>query len=166
MPIATAGANRHAQCAHAFAGGNRRLHGSLFLAGTRAKCRCHVSRTDGALLPNWLHLPVAYHGRASSIVASGTDIRRPRGQTKAAEAAAPSFGPSRRLDFELEMGYFIGPGNALGEPIDIQNARDHIFGMVLVNDWSARDIQTWEIGHWARSWRRTSPHRFRPGLCP
>ena len=99
---------------------------------------------DEALLPNWLHLPVAYHGRASSIVASGTDIRRPRGQTKAAEAAAPSFGPSRRLDFELEMGYFIGPGNALGEPIDIQNARDHIFGMVLVNDWSARDIQTWE----------------------
>jgi fumarylacetoacetase len=99
---------------------------------------------DNALMPNWLHLPVAYHGRASSIVVSGTDIRRPCGQTKADDAPAPTFGPSRSLDFELEMGFFVGPGNTLGEPIPIANAADHIFGMVLVNDWSARDIQKWE----------------------
>jgi fumarylacetoacetase len=99
---------------------------------------------DKALMPNWLHLPVAYHGRASSVVVSGTDLRRPCGQTKADDADAPIFGPSRNVDFELEMGFFIGPGNALGEPIPIARAEDHIFGMVLVNDWSARDIQKWE----------------------
>jgi fumarylacetoacetase len=99
---------------------------------------------QNALLPNWLHLPVAYHGRASSIVASGADPRRPRGQTKADEASAPTFGPSRNLDFELEMAFFVGPGNEMGEPIPIAEARDHIFGMVLLNDWSARDIQRWE----------------------
>jgi len=99
---------------------------------------------DNALQPNWLHLPVGYHGRASSVVVSGTDIRRPMGQTKADEAANPSFGPSRLMDFELEMGFFVGPGNALGEPIPIAEAAEHIFGMVLVNDWSARDIQKWE----------------------
>jgi fumarylacetoacetase len=99
---------------------------------------------ENALMPNWLHLPVAYHGRASSIVVSGTDVRRPCGQTKADNAPAPTFGPSRSLDFELEMGFFIGPGNRLGEPIPVENAADHIFGMVLVNDWSARDIQKWE----------------------
>ncbi len=99
---------------------------------------------DNALMPNWLHLPVAYHGRASSVVVSGTDVRRPCGQTKADDAAAPTFGPSRALDFELEMGFFVGPGNALGEPIPIGRAAEHIFGMVLVNDWSARDIQKWE----------------------
>ncbi|MFV2071452.1 MAG: fumarylacetoacetase, partial [Thermoanaerobaculales bacterium] len=99
---------------------------------------------ENALQPNWLHLPVGYHGRASSVVVSGTDIRRPMGQSKAEDAATPSFGPSRLMDFELEMGFFVGPGNALGEPIPIANAADHIFGMVLVNDWSARDIQKWE----------------------
>jgi fumarylacetoacetase len=99
---------------------------------------------DNPLLPNWLHLPVAYHGRASSVVVSGTDLHRPRGQAKAADAPAPTFGPSRSLDFELEMGFFIGPGNELGRPIPIQSAPEHIFGMVLVNDWSARDIQAWE----------------------
>ena len=99
---------------------------------------------DNPLLPNWLHLPVAYHGRSSSVVVSGTDLHRPKGQTKADEAAAPSFGPSRSVDFELEMGFFIGPGNALGEPIPIEQAPEHIFGLVLVNDWSARDIQKWE----------------------
>jgi fumarylacetoacetase len=99
---------------------------------------------DNALMPNWLHLPVAYHGRASSVIVSGTDIRRPCGQTKSDDAPAPAFGPSRSLDFELEMGFFVGPGNKLGEPIPIANAVDHIFGMVLVNDWSARDIQKWE----------------------
>ncbi|MBK8982828.1 MAG: fumarylacetoacetase [Ignavibacteria bacterium] len=99
---------------------------------------------ENALMPNWLHLPVAYHGRASSVVLSGTEIIRPKGQTKADDAETPSFGPSRLLDFELEMGFFIGTGNNLGEPINIDNASDHIFGMVLVNDWSARDIQKWE----------------------
>jgi fumarylacetoacetase len=99
---------------------------------------------ENALNPNWLYLPVAYHGRASSIVVSGTDIRRPLGQTKADEAAAPTYGPSRSLDFELEMGFFVGPGNELGEPIPVDQAEKHIFGMVLVNDWSARDIQKWE----------------------
>jgi len=99
---------------------------------------------ENALMPNWLHLPVAYHGRASSVVLSGTDIIRPKGQTKADDAETPSFGPSRLLDFELEMGFFIGTGNELGNPIRIENAEEHIFGMVLVNDWSARDIQKWE----------------------
>jgi fumarylacetoacetase len=99
---------------------------------------------QNALMPNWLHLPVAYHGRASSVVVSGTDVRRPLGQTKADDAAAPTFGPSRTLDFELEVGAFIGPGNALGQPIPIAEAPAHVFGLVLVNDWSARDIQKWE----------------------
>jgi len=99
---------------------------------------------ENALMPNWKHLPVAYHGRASSVVLSGTAVRRPHGQSKPANAEAPIFGPSRNLDFELEMGFFVGPGNALGEPISIERAHEHIFGMVLVNDWSARDIQAWE----------------------
>lgn len=97
-----------------------------------------------ALQANWLHLPVAYHGRASSVVVSGTDLHRPLGQTKADDAPAPSFGPSRNVDFELEMGFFVGPGNGLGEPVPVREAPLHIFGLVLVNDWSARDIQKWE----------------------
>jgi fumarylacetoacetase len=98
---------------------------------------------ENALMPNWLHLPVGYHGRASSVVVSGTPVRRPCGQTRQ-DDAPPQFGPSRLLDFELEMGFLTGPSNALGEPIPIGSAREHIFGMVLVNDWSARDIQKWE----------------------
>jgi fumarylacetoacetase len=99
---------------------------------------------ENALMPNWKWLPVAYHGRASSIVVSGADVRRPHGQTKPADAAAPVFGPSKSFDYELEMAFLIGPGNALGEPVPIDRAADHIFGMVLMNDWSARDIQAWE----------------------
>jgi fumarylacetoacetase len=99
---------------------------------------------ENALMPNWLHLPVGYHGRSSSIVVSGTDLHRPQGQIKPDDADAPHFGPSKSLDFELEMGFFVGPGNPLGRPIPVDNAMDHIFGMVLVNDWSARDIQKWE----------------------
>jgi fumarylacetoacetase len=99
---------------------------------------------DNALLPNWRWLPVGYHGRASSVVVSGTEIHRPKGQSRADDVEKPQFGPSRLLDFELEMGYFVGPGNELGRPISIKNAPEHIFGMVLVNDWSARDIQKWE----------------------
>lgn len=99
---------------------------------------------ENALMPNWKHLPVAYHGRASSVVLSGTPIYRPQGQAKADDAPAPEFTPSRLLDFELEMGFFIGPGSTLGQPISVERAAEHIFGMVLVNDWSARDIQRWE----------------------
>ena len=99
---------------------------------------------ENPLLPNWLHIPVGYHGRASSVVVSGTPVRRPCGQTKNTPDAPPAFGPSGRVDFELEMGFFTGPGNALGEAIPVDKAHEHIFGMVLFNDWSARDIQKWE----------------------
>ena len=99
---------------------------------------------ENALMPNWKWLPVAYHGRASSLVVSGTDVRRPSGQTKASDAATPTFGPSKSLDYELEMAFLIGPGNSLGEGVPIDCATDHIFGLVLMNDWSARDIQAWE----------------------
>lgn len=97
-----------------------------------------------ALLPNWKHLPVGYHGRASSIIVSGTGFHRPKGQTKAPDAEAPSFGPSKLLDFELETAFIIGQSTQLGQSVTTAQANDHIFGMVLFNDWSARDIQTWE----------------------
>jgi fumarylacetoacetase len=99
---------------------------------------------EKALLPNWVHLPVGYHGRSSSIVLDGTPIRRPQGQTLPPGADSPRFGPSQELDFELEVGFFVGPGNPLGQPIPIEDAPRHIFGFVLVNDWSARDVQRWE----------------------
>lgn len=97
-----------------------------------------------ALLPNWRHIPIGYHGRASSIVISGTEIHRPKGQTKAPEAEFPSFGPSKKLDFELEMAFITCTNTDLGKPVSVSEAENHIFGMVLFNDWSARDIQTWE----------------------
>jgi len=96
------------------------------------------------LLPNWRYLPVGYHGRAGTVVVSGTPIRRPSGQSKPPGADAPVFGPSRRLDIELELGYVIGTPSALGEPVPVGEALEHVFGVVLVNDWSARDIQAWE----------------------
>jgi fumarylacetoacetase len=99
---------------------------------------------DNALMPNWLHLPVAYHGRSSSVVVSGEDVIRPHGQSKPEKADAPIFGPTRSLDFELEMAVFVGPGNHRGQPVPIAEAEDHLFGLVLLNDWSARDIQAWE----------------------
>ncbi|XP_056267993.1 fumarylacetoacetase isoform X1 [Pseudoliparis swirei] len=99
---------------------------------------------ENALMPNWLRLPVGYHGRASSVVVSGTPIRRPSGQMKPDQTKPPVFGPSKQLDIELEMAFFVGGGNQLGEPIPIEKAHEHIFGMVLMNDWSARDIQAWE----------------------
>jgi fumarylacetoacetase len=99
---------------------------------------------ENALLPNWKHLPVGYHGRASSIVISGTPIHRPKGQTMPAGADKPVFGPSRLLDFELEMAFVIGRETQLGEQVPVEKAEDYIFGMVLFNDWSARDIQKWE----------------------
>ncbi|MBW8199546.1 fumarylacetoacetase [Flagellimonas abyssi] len=99
---------------------------------------------ENALLPNWKHIPVGYHGRASSIIVSGQPIYRPKGQTKPNDAEAPVFGPTQRLDFELEMGFICGKETPLGESISTKNAEDYIFGLVLFNDWSARDIQKWE----------------------
>ena len=101
-------------------------------------------RPDQPLLPNYKYVPIGYHGRSSSIRASGTPVRRPQGQRKAPTDAAPTFGPSRRLDFELELGIWIGPGNELGTSIPIAEAGDHIAGFCLLNDWSARDLQAWE----------------------
>jgi fumarylacetoacetase len=101
-------------------------------------------RPDGdPLMPNYLHLPVGYHGRASSVVISGTDIRRPQGQLKL-DDSAPIFAPCKLLDYELEFGAFIGTGNAIGDRIPMDDAMEHIFGIVILNDWSARDIQKWE----------------------
>ena len=101
-------------------------------------------RPDAPLLPNYKWVPIGYHGRASSIVASGTPIRRPSGQTKEEQRPAPQFGPSKRLDYELEAGCFVAGRNALGESLPIDDADDRIFGLCLLNDWSARDIQAWE----------------------
>jgi len=101
-------------------------------------------RPDNPLLPNYKWLPVAYHGRASSVVISGTRVRRPCGQISDTPAGPPTFAPSRRLDYEVELGAFLGPGNPMGEPIPPARACEHIFGVCLLNDWSARDIQTWE----------------------
>jgi fumarylacetoacetase len=103
-----------------------------------------ILRPDNPLLPNYKHVPIAYHGRASSVRVSGTPVARPNGQTKDANESEPRFGPSRRLDIELELGVWIGPGNALGHPIPIAEAANHIAGFCLLNDWSARDIQAWE----------------------
>lgn len=101
-------------------------------------------RPDNPLLPNYKWIPIGYHGRSSSIVVSGAPVKRPRGQTRDDPNAPPVFGPSRRLDYEMELGMFIGRGNQLGEPVAVGDALDHVFGFCLVNDWSARDIQTWE----------------------
>ncbi|HYI26361.1 MAG TPA: fumarylacetoacetase [Bradyrhizobium sp.] len=99
---------------------------------------------DNALQPNWLHMPIAYNGRASTVVVSGTKVRRPRGQLKPPSAEMPSFGPCKRLDFELEMGVVIGQPSAMGEMLSEKQAEEMIFGFVILNDWSARDIQQWE----------------------
>ena len=101
-------------------------------------------RPDNPLLPNYKYVPIGYHGRASSVRPSGVPVVRPNGQSKAPDMTTPTFGPSRRLDYELELGVWIGPGNALGEPIDVAAAADHIAGFCLLNDWSARDLQAWE----------------------
>ncbi len=130
---------------------------------------------ENALMPNWLHLPVAYHGRASSVVASDTAVRRPRGQMLPPDAEQPIHGPCKLLDFELEMGFFTaGPATELGTPLTVDQADDRIFGLVLVNDWSARDIQKWEyqplgpfnaknfatsISPWIVPWEALQPFR-------
>ncbi|HET6993206.1 MAG TPA: fumarylacetoacetase, partial [Bacteroidia bacterium] len=99
---------------------------------------------ENALLPNWKHIPVGYHGRSSSIIVSGGSFFRPKGQTKAPDATVPSFGPTKSLDFELETAFIIGKSTKMGDSVSTENADEHIFGMVLFNDWSARDIQAWE----------------------
>jgi fumarylacetoacetase len=99
---------------------------------------------ENALMPNWRHIPIAYDGRASSIVVSGTNFHRPVGQTKPSDDAGPVFGPCRSLDFELEVAFVVGVGSELGSTIPVERAEEHIFGMLLLNDWSARDIQKWE----------------------
>lgn len=102
-----------------------------------------VRGPDNALQPNWMHLPVGYHGRASSIVPDGHAVRRPKGQVSA-DKVNPTWSDCKRMDFELEMGTIIATGNKLGDPIKVKDARDHIFGFTLLNDWSARDLQVWE----------------------
>jgi fumarylacetoacetase len=101
-------------------------------------------RPDNPLMPNYKYIPIGYHGRASSMVISGTDIKRPKGQNRSDAEKPPVFIPCKNLDYEMELGFFVGKGNELGQPIDIKDAEDHIFGVCLVNDWSARDIQAWE----------------------
>lgn len=101
-------------------------------------------RPDQPLMPNYKWVPIGYHGRASSIIVSGQDFKRPKGQTKAPDAAEPTYGPCKRLDYELELAFYIGAGNALGEPVPMAEAEAHLFGVGLFNDWSARDIQAWE----------------------
>jgi fumarylacetoacetase len=104
-----------------------------------------IFRPDAeALLPNWRYLPVGYHGRAGTVVPSGTPVVRPKGQRKAPDEKAPTYGPSRRLDIEAELGFVVGVGSRLGEPVRTRDFDDHVFGAVLLNDWSARDIQAWE----------------------
>ncbi len=131
-------------------------------------------RPDGdPLLPNWRHIPIGYHGRSSSVVASGTPIQRPSGQLKAPDGP-PRWGPTERLDIELEVGFVTGNANSLGTSVPVDEAEDHIFGIVLVNDWSARDIQAWEyqplgpflgksfatsIGQWVVSLDALAPYR-------
>ncbi len=115
------------------------FYASIFHATNVGK----LFRPDNPLLPNYKYIPIGYHGRASSLVPTGTPIRRPAGQTRDGDAA-PSFGPTKAFDYELELGFFISAGNRLGESVPISRAEEHIFGICLVNDWSARDIQAWE----------------------
>jgi fumarylacetoacetase len=142
-------------------------------------------RPDAPLLPNYKYVPIGYHGRASSIVISGTEIRRPRGQILPSGSQTPTFAPTEMLDYEAEVGFFVGRGNALGTTISIGEAEDHLFGICLVNDWSARDIQSWEyqplgpflaknfattISPWVVTWEALEPYRvpsfFRPPSDP
>ena len=116
------------------------FYASIFHATNVGK----MLRPDNPLMPNYKHIPIAYHGRASSIVVSGEPCKRPVGQTKAPDADVPSFGPSMAFDYETEIAFYVGPGNPLGQPVALEEAEDHIFGLCILNDWSARDIQAWE----------------------
>jgi fumarylacetoacetase len=138
-------------------------------------------RPDNPLLPNYKYIPIGYHGRASSIVLSGSSVARPNGQLLPSGGSVPAFGPSQMLDYEAEVGFFVGRGNELGNPVGIEDAEQHLFGVCLVNDWSARDIQSWEyqplgpflsksfatsISPWVVTWEALEPYRvpafFRP----
>jgi fumarylacetoacetase len=140
-----------------------------------------IFRPDSPLLPNYKYLPIGYHGRASSIVISGTEVARPNGQMLPNGAKDPTFGPTQMLDYEAEVGFFVGRGNELGKPVPIDQAEERLFGICLVNDWSARDIQSWEyqplgpflsksfattISPWVVTWEALEPYRvpgfFRP----
>ena len=121
-------------------GGYTDFYASIFHATNVGR----LFRPDAPLLPNYKHVPIAYHGRTSSIVVSGTPVRRPWGQIKNAADSSPAFAPSRRLDYETEVAAIIGTGNAQGQPIEIDDAERRVFGLCLLNDWSARDIQAWE----------------------
>ena len=142
-------------------------------------------RPDSPLMPNYKYLPIGYHGRSSSIVVSGTEVRRPRGQFLPPDSKIPGFGPSDMLDYEAEVGFFVGAGNEMGKPVPIEEAEEHIFGICLVNDWSARDIQSWEyqplgpflgknfgttVSPWVVTWEALEPYRvpafFRPPTDP
>ena len=142
-------------------------------------------RPDNPLLPNYKYVPIAYHGRSSSLVISGTDVTRPKGQVAAKPAGPPTFGPSEMLDYEAEVGFFVGQGTAIGQTLSLEEAEDRIFGICLVNDWSARDIQSWEyqplgpflaknfattISPWVVTWEALEPYRvpafFRPSSDP
>jgi len=138
-------------------------------------------RPDNPLLPNYKWVPIGYHGRASTVVVSGTPVRRPHGQLKPDDAESPVFGPCKLLDYELEMGFYVGRGNALGSAIPIAEAGQHIFGFSLVNDWSARDIQKWEyqplgpflaksfatsVSPWVVPWEALQPYRCAPDVRP
>jgi fumarylacetoacetase len=138
-------------------------------------------RPDNPLLPNYKWVPIGYHGRASSIVPSGCPVRRPKGQIKPPNAAEPVYAPCRMLDYEMEVGCFVGVGNGLGEPVPIGQAEEHLFGLCLVNDWSARDIQSWEyqplgpflsksfatsISPWVVTMEALEPFRVPPGARP
>ena len=142
-------------------------------------------RPDNPLFPNYKHVPIAYHGRASSIVISGTDVKRPKGQTVSAGSTTPTYGPTEMLDYEAEVGFFVGQGTELGQTLSIDEAEERIFGICLVNDWSARDIQSWEyqplgpflsknfattVSPWVVTWEALEPYRvpafFRPRSDP
>jgi fumarylacetoacetase len=142
-------------------------------------------RPDNPLLPNYKHVPIGCHGRASSLVISGTDVTRPKGQTLPAGSTTPTFGPTEMLDYEAEVGFFVGRGTELGETLSVDEAEEHIFGVCLVNDWSARDIQSWEyqplgpflsknfattVSPWVVTWEALEPYRapsfFRPPNDP
>jgi fumarylacetoacetase len=144
-----------------------------------------IFRPDNPLFPNYKHIPIGYHGRASSIVVSGTEVTRPKGQTTASGSTTPTFGPTQMLDYEAEIGFFIGQGTKLGETVPLEDAEEHLFGICLVNDWSARDIQSWEyqplgpflaknfatsVSPWVITWEALEPYRtpafFRPPSDP
>jgi fumarylacetoacetase len=157
------------------------FYASIYHATTVGK----LFRPDNPLLPNYKHVPIGYHGRASSIVLSGTDVIRPKGQALLAGEKVPTFGPTQMLDYEAEIGFIVGTGNSLGEAIRLDDAENHIFGVCIVNDWSARDIQSWEyqplgpflaknfattMSPWVVTWEALEPYRvpsfFRPPSDP